>query len=580
MTSEGARRARSSPRPRRSAVAFLALAGFALVPLSCTPPKKRHAQDEPRTSAAGAPSEAGGAAADTPRANPPETSKASVPSAAPTAPEVASTASSAPPAAAPASQPSGAATPQAEATGVFQRKEADWPMWGGTPARNMVCPLAMAAPTSWDVATRKNIRWSAPLGSRSHGNPVVSGGKVFVGTNNAAPRDPKVLGDKGILLCLDASDGQLLWQAVHDKLETGAVNDRPEQGICSSPCVEQNRVYYVSNRAELICADIDGYSDGENDGPYTKEKYSSPTDADFIWVLDMMEDLGVFPNAAGASSPLIVNDLVYVLTSNGADKDRVTIPAPNAPSFIAVHKLTGEVVWSRNDPGDKILPSPASSPSFTAVGGRPQIIFPGVDGWVRAFEPLHGEPIWSFDGNPKDTISEPGGKGTRNAIVATAACADGHVYVGVGQDPEYGEGLGHLYSIDASKTGDVTESGRTWHVGYKDFRRTVSTVAVIGGLVYAVDLSGFLQCFDQANGTSYWTHDMLAAVRGSPLWVDDKIYLGDEDGDVAILQAGKELKVIAEISMGSSVHSTPVAAGGILYIASRTHLFAIQEEMK
>ena len=103
---------------------------------------------------------------------------------------------------------------------------------------------------------------------------------------------------------------------------------------------------------------------------------------------------------------------------------------------------------------------------------------------------------------------------------------------------------------------------------------------MIGALVYAVDLSGFLQCFDQANGTSYWTHDMLAAVRGSPLWVDDKIYLGDEDGDVAILQAGKELKVIAEINMGSSVHSTPVAAGGILYIASRTHLFAIQEEMK
>ena len=46
---------------------------------------------------------------------------------------------------------------------------------------------------------------------------------------------------------------------------------------------------------------------------------------------------------------------------------------------------------------------------------------------------------------------------------------------------------------------------------------------------------------------------MLAPVWGSPLVADGKVYLGDEDGDVAVLKAGPELKKIAEIDMGDTV---------------------------
>jgi hypothetical protein len=59
----------------------------------------------------------------------------------------------------------------------------DWPMWGGTPQRNMVS-LMEGIPTSWDITTKKNVKWVAQLGSQSYGNPVVSGGQVYVGTNN------------------------------------------------------------------------------------------------------------------------------------------------------------------------------------------------------------------------------------------------------------------------------------------------------------------------------------------------------------------------------------------------------------
>jgi outer membrane protein assembly factor BamB len=73
---------------------------------------------------------------------------------------------------------------------------------------------------------------------------------------------------------------------------------------------------------------------------------------------------------------------------------------------------------------------------------------------------------------------------------------------------------------------------------------------------------------------------MFAAIWGSPMVMDGKVYLGDEDGDVAILQAGKEKKLIAEINMGSSVYSTPVPANGAMYIMNRNQLFALANGTK
>ena len=88
--------------------------------------------------------------------------------------------------------------------------------------------------------------------------PVIAGGKIFVGTNNERPRDPSIKGDKGILMCFRESDGKFLWQAVHDKLPNADDNDLAKQGVGSTPAVDGNRVYYVSNRCELVCADVDG----------------------------------------------------------------------------------------------------------------------------------------------------------------------------------------------------------------------------------------------------------------------------------------------------------------------------------
>jgi outer membrane protein assembly factor BamB len=132
-----------------------------------------------------------------------------------------------------------------------------------------------------------------------------------------------------------------------------------------------------------------------------------------------------------------------------------------------------------------------------------------------------------------------------------------------------------MYCIDASKRGDITKTGMIWH--YDKIRRSISTPAIKDGIVYQADFSGFIHALDAKTGQVYWTHDVFAAVWGSPMLIDGKLYLGDEDGDVVILAEGKTKRVISEINMGSSVYSTAVPANGALYIANRNQLFAIKE---
>jgi outer membrane protein assembly factor BamB len=135
--------------------------------------------------------------------------------------------------------------------------------------------------------------------------------------------------------------------------------------------------------------------------------------------------------------------------------------------------------------------------------------------------------------------------------------------------------VGHMYCIDATKRGDITKDGMVWH--YDKIRRSISTPAIKDGIVYQADFSGFLHALDAKTGQLYWKHDLFAAVWGSPMLIDGKIYLGDEDGDVVIMQEGKTMKVLGEINMGSSVYSTPVPANGVLYISNRNELYALAE---
>ncbi|MEO1982306.1 MAG: PQQ-binding-like beta-propeller repeat protein [Fuerstiella sp.] len=486
----------------------------------------------------------------------------------------------------------------------------DWAMWGGSPSRNMV-NATTGISLDFDAEEGTNVVWTAALGSQTYGNPIVAGGKVFVGTNNGGEYREKHKGDRGCILCFNEADGKFLWQLTREKLPQGRVNDWPEQGICSTPCIENGRMYVATNRCELMCIDVEGFHDGENDGPYKDETDTEEQDADIIWSLDMIDELGVFPHNLATSSPVIHGDLIMLVTSNGVDEAHLEVPSPRAPCFIAVNKNTGELVWEDNSPAlDSKAPAPFNnilhgqwgSPALGEVDGKMQAFMPGGDGVLYSYDVATGELVWWFDLNPKESTWELGGRGTRNAIISTPVFVDNSVLLSVGQDPEHGEGVGHLYRIDATKKGDVSpqiadgdtykdnsNTAQIWHVGGVDvdgsitgeengllYRRTISTVAVADGLVYAPDLSGFLHCVDFKTGEKKWVYDTFAAVWGSPMVVDGRVLLGDEDGEMVILKAGDKLEEIETKTFNSSIYSTPTIANGLMFVSDRSTLYAIK----
>jgi outer membrane protein assembly factor BamB len=447
---------------------------------------------------------------------------------------------------------------------------ADWPMWGGTPSRNMVSTLT-GLPFEWDVKSGKNVKWVAELGSQSYGNPTVGSGVVIIGTNNEAVRDPKQAGDRGVVMAFRESNGEFLWQATFEKLSSGRANDWPFQGIASSALIENGVAYFTSNRGQIIAVDVEGFHDNENAGPYKEEKLTGPHDPDIIWIFDMMEEVGSFPHNLSNCSPVVYENLLYCSTSNGQDESHVNIPSPKAPSIIALDKTTGKLVWEDNSVGDRILHGQWSTPSLGEVGGVLQVVHAQGDGWVRGYEAKTGKKLWEFDTNPKDSVWPK----TRNEVISTPVIFENVVYIANGQDPEHGEGVGHAYAIDATKRGDITTTGKIWQ--FDKIRRSISTAAIKDGLIYLADFSGFLHCLDVKTGQLYWTHDLFAAVWSSPMIIGDKVYIGDEDGDMVVLHHGKKLEVIAEQNMGSSVYSTVVPANGALFVMNRNQLYALAQ---
>lgn len=516
----------------------------------------------------------------------------------------------------------------------------DCPQWGGTPERNNT-PNTGPLPAEWNVGrfdfrsgewkneTAEKIRWVAKLGSESYGSPIIAGGKAFCATNNGAgyvERYPTDV-DLGCLLAFDLSDGSFLWQHSAQKLKAGRDIDWPDQGICCSPMVEGDRLWIVTNRGEVVCLDTEGFHDGENDGPYKSEVSDDRTESDVIWIYDMMGELGTQQHNMSCCSVTAAGDLLLVGTSNGVAGDEETIPAPDAPSFIALNKTSGELIWADASPGENILHGQWGSPAHAVLGGVSQAIFPGGDGWIYSFlaeptEDKKGVLLWKFDCNPKDTVWEGGGLGDRNNIIATPVICDGLVYITTGQDPEAGEGQGDLWCIDPTRRGDVSShlvvdaqgkpvaprrysavdaeagekvipndnSAAVWHYRGEDadedgkfsfeetMHRGLGCVAIRDGLLVIGDFSGLVHCLDAKTGSVHWTYDMLATMWGGPLLADGKIYIGDEDGDIVVLGLAKELEEIAEVNVGNSVYSSPVAVGTTLYISTRSHLFAIGEE--
>ena len=311
----------------------------------------------------------------------------------------------------------------------------DQPQWGRAWSRNMVSD-ERGLPESFDPKSGRNVRWVAALGTETHSTPVVAGGRVYIGTNNGQPRDPRHEGDRGILLCLDERNGALLWQLVALKREEDPFQDWPKTGLSSPATVEGERVYVVDNRGAVLCLDARGLANG-NDGPFREEAHRftprgsnagsassgqaparplqlGPQDADILWQTDLATAAGIWPHDAAHSSILIQGDLLYVNSGTGVDNTHRKIRDPQAPSLVVLDKRDGRLLArDRLGLAPTIFHCTWSSPSMGEVNGRPRLFFAGGNGVLYGFRPLEqpqagnspGEVAelkadWQFDFDP------------------------------------------------------------------------------------------------------------------------------------------------------------------------------------
>jgi len=514
----------------------------------------------------------------------------------------------------------------------------DWPEYAGSPCKNLVAE-ATNLPDSFGpgekdslkgeiiAGTASNVLWGVRTSSLTYPSPTIVGDKIFTGGKEAG---------LGVFKCLDARDGKLLWEYAApfrhfpESIDPGwkymIGHITPNLGICATATYSDGRVFFVNHRAEVLCLDASGSAEPfvmpvpSESKPKKGDRPPPPTPrgvrgAKILWTFDLWEH-GIRPSDACDGSPLVDGDFVYVNTSNGTDRDaqiayyddRKT-PAPDAPNLIVLDKKTGRLLATDDEKriGPYIMHGEWSTPSLGVVNGKKLIFYGAGNGFCYAFGALTAAPdqpaklktVWWCDCNPPEyrvavsnlnwaALYSLGDKRLKRSfnkqnessyvglseIIGCPVFLSNHVYVAIGRDPEHGHGRGALWCLDATKTGDITQSGKVWC--YQGLDRTLATPAIRDGLLYIADVAGRVHCLEADTGKVVWVHETGADAWSSALLADGKLFFPTLK-HLWVLAAGREKKVLSQITLGAPMYATPVAVGETLYINSRNYLWAVHK---
>lgn len=316
-----------------------------------------------------------------------------------------------------------------------------WPQWCGNADRNAVsCEIGL--PATFDdpsgkpeSAALQNVRWLARLGTGTFGSPVVSGGKVFVGGSLSDQ-------ESAALWCFRESDGRMLWRMRSPFW--GVVNRT--WGICSTPTVEDDRVYLLGHHGEVLCLDANGLAgrkpsaedleliqrdrrcidrsgitpDGRRIVQVTPGTPGTPeeTDAHVIWKFDMLREVNCWPYNAQSPAILIRGDRLYIATGTtlsayGKDGSKYWIDqwkqkygkaSFESPSLIVLDKHTGKLLAVEKEGiFAQTFHGANASPALGAVNGKELLFYGGGNGCCYALDPEFAAGENGKPGVPQDT---------------------------------------------------------------------------------------------------------------------------------------------------------------------------------
>lgn len=370
---------------------------------------------------------------------------------------------------------------------------------------------ATTIPTTW---TSKDYNWRVKLPGIGYSSPVIWGGRIFV--TCAIEEDAT-----RIVRCLNASDGGLIWK--RSFASTTYRKNSLNSYAAASPAVDKDHVYIVwTTPGEFIVLAL------------TQDKGRE------VW----RRNLGPYLAQHGSgASPIVFEDMVIVPNEQIENS-----------SAIALDGATGRTRWKTELPVKR--GGYATPCIYRSEQGPPQLILAGSAYGLISLDPRNGERNWAI-------------KVFKDRVVGSPAIAAGLIFGNCGQG---GSGR-RMVAVRPGNPATGVEPKLLY-----DNRKSmpyVPTPVASGRLLFLFSDSGVVTCLDAPSGEIHWQQRAGGKFFGSPVRVADRIYCISRDGEIVVLAAADQYKLLARIDLEERSNSTPVIADGVMYLRTVSHLIAI-----
>lgn len=443
---------------------------------------------------------------------------------------------------------------------------ADWPRWRGVSSDGTSTETGL--PDHW-TPDGENMLWRASLvhptaspAAHTDGSPTVAGGRVYLMNSVVALQSARTL-------AFDALTGSQVWEFftnVYQSAYADGFDICPNNQGSSTPTVGGGMVCNTTKEGRLQCFD------------------QASATANRVWVVETQSDLNVTIHNCANGSPLIYGNTAIFSTSAG----RGTTATATQPKIVARNLANGAAVWGQsfNFVMTSVQHGSWSTPILINVMGQDQIVYAAGNARVYGLDPANGNIIWSFDTGPGN------GGATGHGIVASPVYVNGRLIVVHGEDPSHTCQPGMVFAINpAGGTGDITNTGEVWrYAGTPNgLQFAVSSPLVVGNVVYVADMAGDLYAIDFNTGQLLGSRNLNPTgctggqedgVWASPTFGDGKMYVGTSVGDFFILGPDANNLLFTTLDqdvLDGGIHASAAIANGVVYVPSRTTLYALQD---
>ena len=393
-----------------------------------------------------------------------------------------------------------------------------WPRFRGPNGQGI--SDAKTIPVKW---TQSDYDWRIELPGSGPSSPVVWDGKVFV---TCADKDTP----KGVLLAVDAGTGKTLWSKQYP-LARSRMNNLNSYAT-GTPALDADRVYVLwSTAKEMLLAALD------HDGNEVWQREFGPTTS----------------SHGPGVSPVVVNDLVVF------SREQKTGTGLAINGWVAVDRRTGETRWT--------VPRKLGAISYSTPclyrpqdGGAAQLVFTSQLHGITAVDPRAGKVIWEADfAFIARVASSPVIVG--DLIAGTCGQGGGGKRIAAIRPPvSAGASATEAYSSEDRASGTIPY---------------VSTSLCKDGLLFSYHDQGTICCRRAETGEIIWSEKPAGRYYGSPVWVDGRLYCITREGDVVVVKAEAEYKLLGVNSLGEKSDATPAIADEKMYLRTLSHLICL-----